>query len=69
MLSSAFGVEIDKQGRIVLPAGLRGYAGITGATVVTGLGDHIEIWNQKAWDTYRLNIEKDSVNIAEELGI
>jgi MraZ protein len=69
MLSSAFGVEIDKQGRIVLPAGLREFAGIIGATVVTGLGDHIEIWNQKAWDEYRLNIEKDSVNIAEELGI
>jgi MraZ protein len=69
MLSSAFGVEIDRQGRIVLPAGLREFAGITGATVVTGLGDHIEIWNQKAWDVYRLNIEKDSVNIAEELGI
>ena len=69
MLSSAFGVEIDKQGRIVLPAGLRSFAGVNGATVVTGLGDHIEIWNQKAWDEYRLNIEKDSVNIAEELGI
>jgi MraZ protein len=69
MLSSAFSVEIDKQGRIVLPAGLRSFAGITGATVVTGLGDHIEIWNQKTWDVYRSNVEKDSVNIAEELGI
>lgn len=69
MLSSAFPVEIDKQGRIVLPAGLRTYAGITGATVVTGLGDHVEIWNEKAWEGYRSNIEKDSVNIAEELGI
>jgi MraZ protein len=69
MLASAFSVEIDKQGRIVLPAGLREYAAITGATVVTGLGDHIEIWNQKAWNVYSTNVEKDSVNIAEELGI
>jgi MraZ protein len=69
MLSSAFSVEIDKQGRIVLPAGLRSFAGITGSTVLTGLGDHVEIWNQKAWEEYRSNIEKDSVNIAEELGI
>jgi len=69
MLSSAFAVEIDKQGRVVLPAGLREYASISGTTVVTGLGDHIEIWNQKAWEVYRSNVEKDSANIAEELGI
>ena len=69
MLSSAFSVEIDKQGRIVLPAGLRSFAGINGATVVTGLGDHVEIWNQKTWNEYSANVEKDSVNIAEELGI
>lgn len=69
MLSSAFSVEIDKQGRIVLPVGLRSFANITGATVVTGLGDHIEIWNSKTWNDYSSNVEKDSANIAEELGI
>lgn len=69
VLASAFGVEADKQGRVVLPANLREYAGIKTVAIVTGLGDHIEIWDQKAWDEYRENIEKDSVNIAEELGI
>lgn len=69
ILSGAFNVETDKQGRIVLPQALREYAGIKGNAVVTGLGDRVEIWDQKAWKEYRENIENDSVDIAEELGI
>lgn len=69
VLAGAFGVEIDKQGRIVLPSNLREYAGVKGQAIVTGLGDHVEIWDQKAWAEYRENIEKESVNIAEDLGI
>lgn len=69
ILSSAFSAETDRQGRINLPATLRNFAGIKGQVVVTGLGDHIEIWSTKTWEEYRLNIEKDSAEIAEELGI
>ncbi len=69
MLASAFSVEIDKQGRVNIPATLREFAGINGGTVVTGLGDHVEIWEPKAWEEYRSRIEKESGAIAEELGI
>lgn len=69
ILSGAFQVETDKQGRVVLPQTLRDYADLKTTAVVTGLGDHIEIWDKKTWDSYRENIEKDSVDIAEELGI
>ncbi len=69
ILSGAFTAEIDKQGRINLPSALRQYAGVKNQVVVTGLGDHVEIWSTKTWEEYRENIEKDSVNIAEELGI
>lgn len=69
ILAGAFNVEIDKQGRVVLPVTLRQYAGIKNQVIVTGLGDHVEIWSTKVWEEYRSNIEKDSVGIAEELGI
>jgi MraZ protein len=69
MLASAYPVEIDKQGRVNLPVTLRNFAGISGNTVVTGLGDHVEIWAPAAWEEYRSHIEKDSISIAEELGI
>ena len=45
MLASAFPAEIDKQGRVNLPVTLRTYANIKGSSVVTGLGDHVEIWH------------------------
>jgi MraZ protein len=69
ILSGAFSVDADKQGRINLPAALRQYAGVKNQVIVTGLGDHVEIWSTKTWEEYRTNIEKDSVDIAEELGI
>lgn len=69
ILSGAFTVETDKQGRVVIPQALRDYAGIKTNAVVTGLGDHVEVWDQKAWKEYREEIEQDSADIAEELGI
>jgi len=69
ILSGAFSVETDKQGRINLPTALRQYAEVKNQVIVTGLGDHVEIWSTKTWEEYRKNIEKDSVSIAEELGI
>lgn len=69
ILAGAFPVEIDKQGRANIPPTLRQFAGIFGSVVVTGLGDHIEIWSKDNWEGYRSNVERDSVDIAEELGI
>jgi MraZ protein len=40
-------VEPDGQGRILLPAGLREYAGITKSVIVIGCGDHVEIWDEE----------------------
>lgn len=42
----------DKQGRITLPERLRTYAGLTKECVVIGAGDHVEIWDAVAWETY-----------------
>jgi MraZ protein len=69
VLAGAFPVEIDKQGRVNVPPMLRKFAGIKGQVIVTGLGDHIEIWAKDAWEAYSATVEKDSVDIAEELGI
>jgi MraZ protein len=68
MLSGAMDVKIDKQGRVVLPDYLRKYAGIGKKVVVAGLYNRLEIWDDKSWDQYKTNTEKDSNNIAEELG-
>lgn len=48
-LGSAFEVEVDKQGRIILPQDLREFAFLSTDVVVVGMSDHIEIWNSDKW--------------------
>ncbi len=43
----------DAQGRISLPVEHRDYAGLTKECVVTGVFDHLEIWNAEAWQEYQ----------------
>lgn len=44
---------IDKQGRVLLPAGLRKDAGISGDVVWIGQGSTIEIWASQTWTEQR----------------
>jgi MraZ protein len=67
MLAGATQVNIDKQGRITLPAYLREYAGLKGAVVVAGLFSRVEIWSQDGWKSYKSDTEGDASVIAEEL--
>jgi len=49
LFSGAFDVELDSQGRVVLPASLRDFAGLKGDAVVVGALDHIELWEPGRW--------------------
>ena len=63
-------VEVDKQGRILLPANLREYAGIDKEVVSVGVFSRVEIWSK---ERYLENNDFDDMDeIAEhmaELGI
>lgn len=52
LFANAFDCEADKQGRILLPASLREYAGITGEATLVGMGNRIEIWGKDQWGKY-----------------
>ena len=67
MLAGAMEVEVDSQGRIIVPEYLRKFAGLKRRTVVAGLYNRLEIWDEDAWNKYRLETEKDSNDIAEAL--
>ncbi len=67
MLAGAMDVSLDKQGRVVLPEYLREYAKLSKKIVITGLYNHLEIWNEVAWEKYKKATEKDSSVIAEAL--
>ena len=47
--SGADEFSCDKQGRVLLSASLREYAGISKDTVIVGTGDKAEIWSAEQW--------------------
>jgi MraZ protein len=68
MLAGAMDVEIDRQGRIIIPDYLRKFAGLNKNTIVAGLLNRLEIWDKGKWEIYKKNTEKASNKIAEALG-
>jgi MraZ protein len=68
MLAGATDVELDAQGRILIPDYLRKYAGLKKAVVVAGLYNRIEIWDEATWSAYKTKTESSSEAIAEQLG-
>lgn len=72
MLAGAMDVEMDKQGRVVLPEYLRQFAGLKKNSIIAGLYNRLEIWDEEAWKKYKTQTEAESGNIAErmaELGV
>ncbi len=68
MLAGAMDVELDKQGRVILPEYLRQYAGLGKNVVVAGLYTRMEIWDATKWEAYKKATEADAEHIAERLG-
>ncbi|OGG13683.1 division/cell wall cluster transcriptional repressor MraZ [Candidatus Gottesmanbacteria bacterium RIFCSPHIGHO2_01_FULL_46_14] len=58
LFSSAEKVEIDKLGRILVPAQLKEYAAIVRDVTVIGAGDHFEIWKRETWERYRKDLKE-----------
>ena len=67
MLAGAMDVELDRQGRVIVPDYLRAFAGIKKRVVIAGLYDRLEIWDEAKWEKYKKETEKDSGSIAENL--
>ena len=52
LFAGAEKVDIDKLGRILLPALLKEYAKVSHEVVIIGAGDHFEIWDKEKWKSY-----------------
>ena len=68
MLAGAMDVQVDKQGRIILPDYLRKYATLKKKVIINGLYNRLEIWDENNWEKYKEVTEKESGDIAEKLG-
>ncbi len=65
--SGATECEIDKQGRILLPANLREYAKLDKDVVVLGVSNRVEIWSAEEWQQYSSKAEATYEEIAEKI--
>jgi MraZ protein len=71
VFSRAVELEMDRQGRILLPAYLRDSIGLAGEAVIVGAQDRAEIWAPDRWDAYRraLDDPDELARAFEGLGI
>ena len=67
VIASATECEIDKQGRILIPAALREDANINGDIAIVGQIEKIELWNRKEWDAVLDTSEVDQEAVEEKL--
>ena len=56
IFSSLVYLEIDEQGRFVVPKNLLEYGQLKEKAVIIGVGDHFEIWDQAKWREYSKKI-------------
>ena len=68
MSSGALEVDLDGQGRILVPAFLRTYAELAGGeVVVVGALNRLELWAPARWDGYRRTMEDAPEDVAAKL--
>lgn len=68
LLGGAVEVEVDGAGRILVPEYLRERAKLESKVVFIGVKDRLELWEESAWDKYRLEVEGKAGSLAEKLG-
>jgi MraZ protein len=68
LLGGATIVDVDPQGRILIPDFLKDRAGLKGKVAVVGVHTRVELWDQTTWDTYKKDVENKADSLAEKLG-
>jgi MraZ protein len=59
--------EIDKQGRILLPASLKNHARLEKDAIVVGVMNRVEIWSLAMWNSYSSKAEENYNEAAQAL--
>jgi MraZ protein len=68
MTSSAHAEQLDKQGRVTIPARLREYAGLAKDVTVVGADSRLELWDAGRWEAYRAEAMADFADTEQSFG-
>lgn len=66
-LAGACESELDRQGRFLIPSGLRDYASLARESVICGVGNRLEVWSLERWEEYVSSAGTSFTKIAGEL--
>jgi len=67
LLGEATEIDLDEQGRCVLPSYLRIHAKIGEEAVFLGLNKYVEVWDKQVWEEYQKYLKENINKIAEKL--
>ena len=67
LLGEATEIDLDEQGRCVLPGYLRAHAKIGEEAIFLGLNKYVEIWDKQVWEEYQKYLKENIDKIAEKL--
>ena len=65
--SGAVEATADKQGRILIPAYLKDFAGIKRDVMIVGVSNRFEVWSKEKWTEYYKNTRDSFESVAEKL--
>ncbi len=72
MVGHATDVEMDGQGRVLLPPPLRRFAGLDKHVVMIGQGSKFELWDEERWtrqrDEWLENVDLGKLDLPADLG-
>lgn len=69
ILGGATELDLDNQGRFVLPEPLKSFAGLNKTVVFLGVGEWIEIWDLEKWESKLKKLSMEVSDIADRLSI
>lgn len=67
LLGGAHALDIDKQGRFVIPESLALYARLQTEVVFLGVGEWIEVWDRSSWEDKSSQLASSASDIANRL--
>lgn len=67
--SGAFALDLDRQGRIIVPLGLRQYAAIDDEAVVIGAYSHLQIWAKDLWNAEKQFMAEHAAEVSEAVEV
>jgi len=68
IFGQAVALDVDSQGRILIPDNLKNRSGLTSKVIVIGVQNRAEIWNEKAWNDYKKIVDVQADALADKLG-